>query len=156
MRLALHEARKAQALGEVPVGALVLDAAGNILGQGFNRCINLKDPTAHAEIMALRAAGLRAGNYRLSGAVMAVTLEPCLMCAGALAQARLAGVVYGARDARAGAVESRLEGLEQSLHNHHVWHCGGLLEEECATLLRDFFRPGRGSGIIDPARPRCY
>jgi tRNA(adenine34) deaminase len=142
MRLALGLAREAGDLGEVPVGALVLDARGKVLGQGFNQCIGLHDPTAHAEIMALRAAGRRAGNYRLNGACLVVTLEPCQMCAGALVQSRVAGLVYGARDTRAGAVESCLDGLDQYFHNHRVWHCGGILESDCARLLRDLFRPG--------------
>ena len=140
MRLALAEAAKALALGEVPVGALTLDAEGVIIGRGFNQCIGRHDPTAHAEIMALRAAGEAVGNYRLNGALLVVTLEPCQMCAGALVQARLAGVVYGARDPRAGAVESCLDGLDQHFHNHRPWHCGGILEEDCAGLLTDFFR----------------
>ena len=140
MRLALAEAANASAQGEIPVGALVLDAAGRILSRGFNQCIGRHDPTAHAEILALRAAGESAGNYRLNGAFMVVTLEPCQMCAGALVHARLAGVLYGARDARAGAVESCLDGLDQYFHNHRVWHCGGILEAECAKILTDFFK----------------
>ncbi|MCL1916644.1 MAG: tRNA adenosine(34) deaminase TadA [Desulfovibrionaceae bacterium] len=140
MRLALDEAGRAAAQGEVPVGALVLGGDGRILGQGFNQCIGLHDPTAHAEIMALRAAGDRLGNYRMNGAFLVVTLEPCQMCAGALVQSRLAGLVYGAKDAKAGAVASCLDGLDQYFHNHRVWHCGGILEADCSRMLTDFFR----------------
>ncbi|MDR2050972.1 MAG: tRNA adenosine(34) deaminase TadA [Deltaproteobacteria bacterium] len=141
MRLALALAREADASGEVPVGALLLDTRGNILGRGFNQCVSLNDPTAHAEIMALRAAGALVGNYRLNGTCLVATLEPCQMCAGALVQARVGGLVYGARDSRAGAVESCLDGLDQYFHNHRVWHCGGILEQDCARLLRGMFRP---------------
>jgi tRNA(adenine34) deaminase len=140
MRLALEEASRAIALEEVPVGALVLEPGGRIIGRGFNCGLNGHDPTAHAEIVALRAAGAAARNCRLNGCLLVATLEPCQMCAGAMVQARLAGVVYGAKDPKAGAVESCLDGLDQYFHNHHVWHCGGVLEEECARLLKDFFR----------------
>lgn len=139
MALALDEARQAEAEGEVPVGALVVAADGRLLVRAHNRPVALHDPTAHAEVLALRAAGASLGNYRLGGCVLVVTLEPCAMCAAALAHARLAGVVYGAADRLAGAVSSCAETLEQPFLNHRVWHMGGVLAEECAALLRDFF-----------------
>jgi tRNA(adenine34) deaminase len=153
MRLALAEAVRGAEAGEVPVGALVLEPGGRIVGRGFNRCISRRDPSAHAEILALREAGAALGNYRLNGAFLAVTLEPCQMCAGAIIQARLAGVAYGARDGKAGAVESRLDGLDQPFHNHHPWHCGGILEEECSTLLSAFFTRNRTAGTENSAPP---
>ncbi len=140
MHEAMLEAAKAATVGEVPVGAVVVDKNGVITGRGYNSCIRLNDPTAHAEIIALREAGKRQNNYRLGGSVLIVTLEPCLMCAGALVHARLAGVVYGASDVKAGAVTSCLDGLDQYFHNHSVWHCGGILQNECSQLLTDFFR----------------
>lgn len=143
MREALEEAQTAASFGEVPVGAAVFSGDGVLLGKAGNAVERLNDPSAHAEILALRAACAKVGNYRLEGAVMLVTLEPCLMCAGALAHARLDGVVYGARDVRAGAVESCLEGLDQMFLNHRVWHMGGICEDECAALLRRFFEEKR-------------
>lgn len=139
MTLALEEARKAEGEGEVPVGALVVAGDGRLLARSHNRPVALHDPTAHAEVLALRAAGASLGNYRLGGCVLVVTLEPCAMCAAALAHARLAGVVYGAADRLAGAVSSCAETLEQPFLNHRVWHMGGVLADECAALLRDFF-----------------
>lgn len=143
MRLALAEAEKARAAGEIPVGALVVGAGGEVLSAGHNLCITLSDPSAHAEIVVLSEAGAATKNYRLGGAFLVVTLEPCLMCAGAAVHARLAGVVYGARDPKAGAVESCLEGLDQYFHNHRPWHLGGILEEECAAVLQEFFLSSR-------------
>lgn len=140
MDMALEEARQAQAQGEVPVGAVVAAADGRILARAHNAPAALADPTAHAEILALRRAGAALGNYRLDGAVLAATLEPCLMCAGALVHSRVAGLVYGAADAKAGAVISRCEGLAHSFLNHNVWHMGGVRGNECAALLRRFFR----------------
>ena len=139
MREALAEARRAESIGEVPVGAVVLSAEGHIVGRGHNRSIRDNDPTAHAEIMALRAAGVVLGNYRLGGCFLVVTLEPCLMCAGSLVHARLAGVVYGAADPKAGAIATRADSLEMPFHASRVWHMGGILEEECSELLTDFF-----------------
>ncbi len=139
MDMALEQARKGASLGEVPVGALVVLASGRIVAEAHNMCIMTHDPTAHAEILALRAAGMVLGNYRLKGATLVVTLEPCLMCAGALVHARVDGLVYGAADMRAGAVVSCCEGLDYTFLNHKVWHMGGLRAEACATLLRDFF-----------------
>jgi tRNA(adenine34) deaminase len=144
MAEALAEAERAAAINEVPVGALLLSGNGRILGRGHNASESLNDPTAHAEVLALRAACQASRNYRLGGSVLVVTLEPCLMCVGALVHARVAGLVYGAEDSRAGAVNSRFEGLDQPFLNHRVWSLGGIRREECAALLRDFFRQRRG------------
>lgn len=143
MAEALGEARQAGAAGETPVGAVLLSGDGTIYARGRNAVEALRDPTAHAEMLALREACRNVGNHRLEGCVLAVTLEPCLMCAGALVHARLAGLVYGAKDARAGAVDSCLDGLEQPFLNHRVWHMGGICAEECTALLRDFFTKRR-------------
>ena len=139
LQLAAH-ARDAE--NEVPVGAvLVLD--GQVLGLGWNRNITLHDPTAHAEIMALRAAGARLANHRLSGATLYVTLEPCSMCAMAMVHARLGRVVYAAADPKTGAAGSVFDTLIDARHNHRIAVAGGLLAEESAALLRDFFRARR-------------
>ena len=143
MREALTEARSAALAGEVPVGALVGSGNGAILARAGNSVERLRDPAAHAEVLALREACRVAGNYRLEGCVLLATLEPCLMCAGALAHARIAGLVYGVPDPRAGAVSSCLDGLDLPFLNHRVWHMGGILEADCAQLLRDFFEPRR-------------
>ncbi len=143
MRLALEEARNAPAAGEVPVGAIVVSPDGNILGRAHNQPVSLSDPSAHAEILAMRAAGRTLQNYRLEHCVLVVTLEPCFMCTGAIVHARLGGVVYGASDNRAGAVESCFNGLDLPFHNHRVWHMGGIAAQECAALLQDFFRKSR-------------
>ncbi len=143
MQAALTEARKAPACGEVPVGALVVAPDGVILGAAHNRPVALSDPSAHAEILAMRAAGKTLGNYRLEHCVLVVTLEPCFMCTGAIVHARLAGVVYGAADNRAGAVESCFNGLDLPFHNHRVWHMGGVAAPECAALLQKFFLGNR-------------
>ena len=139
LQLAAH-ARDAE--NEVPVGAvLVLD--GQVLGLGWNRNITLHDPTAHAEIMALRAAGARLANHRLSGATLYVTLEPCAMCAMAMVHARLGRVVYAAADPKTGAAGSVFDTLTDARHNHRIAVAGGLLAEDSAALLRDFFRARR-------------
>lgn len=143
MRLALAEAEQAAQRGEVPVGALVVSAQGEILGCGHNEPVTGNDPTAHAEVLALRAAAAKAGNYRLGGSILVCTLEPCLMCSGALVQARVAGLVYGAKDPKAGAVDSCLEALDLPFHNHQVWRLGGILEAECQALLQTFFEQRR-------------
>ncbi len=143
MREALTEAETARSLHEVPVGAILVSGHGDILGRGRNAPEASRDPTAHAEILALRQAGTHLGNHRLEGCVMVVTLEPCLMCLGAMVHARLAGVVYGAADPAAGAVASQLDGPELPFLNHRIWHLGGILEDACAALLRDFFRERR-------------
>ena len=144
MTEALVEAGRAEAENEVPVGAVLVSGNGRILGRGRNAPESLHDPTAHAEVAALRAACLASRNYRLEGSVLVVTLEPCLMCVGALAHARVAGLVYGAEDAKAGAVDSCFDGLDQPFLNHRVWSLGGIRGEECAALLRDFFERRRG------------
>ena len=142
MRAALDEARRGLLDGEVPVGAVVaLDGA--IVGRAHNAPIGLNDPTAHAEILALREAGRKLGNYRLTGAVLYVTVEPCPMCCGAALQARVARVVYGAADPKAGSVESLYRLLDDARFNHRVEATGGVLGEECAALLRAFFESRR-------------
>lgn len=143
MERALRQARLAAAEGEVPVGAVLAAADGRLLAEAHNRPLGLHDPTAHAEMLALRRAGAVLGNYRLGGCVLVVTLEPCAMCAAALVHARLAGVVYGAADALAGAVSSCAETLEAPFFNHHVWHMGGVCSAACAAVLRDFFAARR-------------
>jgi tRNA(adenine34) deaminase len=143
MAEALAEARLAVAAREVPVGAVFLSGSGKIMGRGHNAPEALRDPTAHAEIAALRAAAQAEGNYRLEGGVLVVTLEPCLMCVGALAHARLAGLVYGAEDPKAGAVNSCLDGLDLPFLTHRVWSLGGICRDECAEILRAFFMDKR-------------
>jgi len=143
MHEALLLAHAAEERGDVPVGAVVVDGCGRILGRGENRTIFENDPTAHAEIMALRQASAQAGNYRLTDAVLVVTLEPCIMCLGAIIQARLAGVVYAARDPKAGCLISRMNGTELPWSNHHFWSLGGVLEEECSATLSGFFQRRR-------------
>jgi tRNA(adenine34) deaminase len=138
MREALAEAERGRAAGEVPVGAVVV-IDGVIVGRAHNAPIALSDPTAHAEVLALRDAARRAGNYRLPGATLYVTLEPCPMCCGAAIVARLARVVYGALDPKAGAVESLYRLLDDTRLNHRVRAVGGVLEAESAALLRGFF-----------------
>lgn len=143
MRQALDAAELAAGLYEVPVGAVIIDDQGALLAKACNAPVSSKDPTAHAEIRCLRQACEIVGNYRLPGAVMAVTLEPCMMCVGALTHARLAGVIFGASDPRTGALVSRLPLHEQSYLNHFFWILGGIMEDECAAMLQDFFRERR-------------
>lgn len=143
MRLALQQAAQAHALNEVPVGAVVLDADGQVIGSGFNQTITRHDPTGHAEIVALRQAALAVGNYRLPQASLFVTLEPCAMCVGAILHARLARVVYGAADPKTGACHSVLNVPAIAQLNHQTQVEGGLLAQECGDLLRDFFRERR-------------
>ena len=142
MRLALDLAQRGLEAGEVPVGAVVV-RDGLILGRAHNTPVRLADPTAHAEIMALREAGRRLGNYRLPGATLYVTVEPCPMCCGAALHARLARVVYGAVDPKAGAVESLYRLLDDARLNHRVEAAGGVLAEECGAVLRRFFAAKR-------------
>lgn len=142
MRLALDEARAAAQAGEVPVGA-VLVKDGVVLGRGRNAPMGSHDPTAHAEVMALRQAAVRLGNYRLDGCTLYVTLEPCAMCSGAMLHARLAQVVYGAADAKTGVAGSVLDLFAHKRLNHQTQVTGGVLGEECAALLQDFFRQRR-------------
>ena len=142
MRAALAEARAGLAAGEVPVGALVvLDDV--IIGQAHNAPIAHADPTAHAEVLALRDAARKAGNYRLPGATLYATLEPCAMCCGAVIHARIARVVYGAADPKAGAVLSCHRLLDDPRSNHRIETLGGVLEAECAALLKEFFEARR-------------
>ena len=138
MREALALAREAEANGEVPVGALVV-VGGAIIGRGFNSPIAKSDPTAHAEILALREAGAQAGNYRLERATLYATLEPCAMCAGALVAARIERLVFGARDLRFGGVRSKFQLADSEVLNHNVRVVEGVLAADCVELLRDFF-----------------
>jgi tRNA(adenine34) deaminase len=143
MDLALAEARKAEQADEVPVGAIiVLEDA--VIGSGFNQPISSNDPTAHAEIMALRKAGESVQNYRLSGATMYCTVEPCMMCAGAIIHARIARLVFGTPDPKAGSAGSIYNVLTDPRLNHRVEVVSGVREEQCAGLLRDFFARRRG------------
>ena len=142
MRAALDLARRAQERGEVPVGAVVvLDDA--IVGEGFNQPIAAHDPTAHAEIVALRDAARRIRNYRLTGATLYVTIEPCQMCVGALVHARVARIVYGAREPKAGAIESAMRAHEHPSLNHRLVAVGGVLEDECREVIQGFFEERR-------------
>jgi tRNA(adenine34) deaminase len=142
MQQALSQAHNAWALGEVPVGALVVKD-GEIVATGFNQPIGTHDPTAHAEIMALRAAASILGNYRLPGCELFVTLEPCAMCAGAMMHARLARVVFGASDPKTGVCGSVVNLFEQEKLNHHTELLGGVMADECGKLLKDFFAARR-------------
>jgi len=143
MALALERAHAAAAAGEVPVGAVVVGAEGELLGAGDNAPISRHDPTAHAEIVALRQACAATANYRLPGATLYVTLEPCAMCMGAMLHARLARVVYGARDAKTGVCGSILDLPAHAELNHQTTVEGGLMADACGHLLRDFFRRRR-------------
>jgi tRNA(adenine34) deaminase len=142
MEEALREAQRALALGEVPVGAVVV-REGQIIGRGCNQPITSDDPTAHAEILALRQAGLTAGNYRLLDCDIYVTVEPCAMCAGAITHARIRRLIYGAEDAKAGAVHSVFQVLNNSRLNHTVDVTGGVLAARCMELMQSFFRERR-------------
>jgi len=148
MREALSEAHKAMALAEVPVGA-VLVAEGRVIGRGYNRRQTDADPTAHAEILALRAGALSRRHWRLHGTTLYVTLEPCPMCAGALVNARVDRLVYGAADPKAGAAGSVLELTDNSRLNHRLAVTGGVLAAEAAELLQVFFRERRGKEVRD-------
>jgi tRNA(adenine34) deaminase len=146
---ALTAAREAALRGEVPVGACVFGAAGELLAVAGNRTRTDCDPTAHAEVLALREAARRAGNYRLTGAVVYSTVEPCAMCAGALVQARVARLVYGAADERAGAVESVFRICDSGSLNHRMELTAGVLGEDCRALMQDFFRERRTERMKD-------
>lgn len=135
-------AQRAQDENEVPVGALIVQE-DTLIAEGWNRPINQQDATAHAEIMAIRAACESLGNYRLSGLTLYVTLEPCLMCAGAIIHSRLGQVVYGALDPKAGAAVSVFQAFDEPRLNHRVGHSGGVLAQECGDILREFFRARR-------------
>ena len=142
MAAALVLARVARTRGEVPVGAVVVQD-GVVIGEGFNQPIGTNDPTAHAEIMALREAARRVGNYRLPGAQLYVTIEPCQMCVGAMIHARIARVVYGTREPKAGAIESAMRAHEHPSLNHRMLATGGVLEDACRALIQDFFAQRR-------------
>lgn len=144
MHIALGLAREAQALDEVPVGA-VLVSDGKVIGQGHNRSVSCNDPTAHAEIEALRQAARKAGNYRLPGATLYVTIEPCAMCVGAMIHARIARLVFGAREPRAGAVLSRESLADKTWLNHRIEVAEGVLDKECGALLTEFFARKRAA-----------
>ena len=142
MRLALDEAERALAAGEVPVGAVVV-IDGRVIGAGFNQPIGAHDPTAHAEVVALRAAALGMGNYRLTGADLYVTVEPCLMCVGAMVHARVGTLAYGAPEPKAGAIVSAMRALDHPSLNHRFEVVAGVREEECRELVQAFFRDRR-------------
>lgn len=144
MRLALAEAQKAERAGEVPVGAVIVSAAGEVLGRGSNSPIASNDPTAHAEIMALREAGAALGNYRIERATLYVTLEPCVMCAGAIVTARIARLVFGARDLRFGGVRSKFALADSELLNHRVEVIEGVCGAEAQEMMKRFFEERRG------------
>ena len=148
MRQALALAERAQREDdEIPVGALIVDAAGNLVGEGWNRNIAENDPSAHAEIVAMRRAGAALGNHRLVGCTLYVTLEPCAMCAMAMIHARVARVVYGATDPKTGAAGSVFDLLADPRHNHRVEVLGGVLGDEAGTMLTNYFRAKRGKPV---------
>ena len=151
MREAQREAREALAAGEVPVGAVVV-LDGRVVGAGFNQPIGRADPTAHAEIVALRVAAREVGNYRLTGATLYVTVEPCVMCVGAIVHARVGTLVYGASEPKAGAVRSAMRALDHPALNHRVEVIEGVLDEECGQIMQDFFRDRRASSGISTQR----
>ncbi|MBW1788286.1 MAG: tRNA adenosine(34) deaminase TadA [Deltaproteobacteria bacterium] len=147
MREALDEARKAFDEGEVPVGALVVDNEGRIMGKAHNRPVSLNDPTAHAEMLAIRRAAGMLGNYRLVGATLVATIEPCPMCMGAALNARVERLVYGAPDPKAGAAGSLYDLSSDSRLNHRIEVVSGVLQEECALLMQRFFRMRRSGEV---------
>lgn len=147
MQLALLQALQAQELDEVPVGAVIFDHHGVMIGAGFNRTIQDHDPTGHAEVVALRAAAKHLNNYRIPGATLYVTLEPCAMCMGAIMHARLARVVFGAADPKTGACGSVINLPQETRLNHHTQVVGGVLEQACGETLRTFFRRRRHKEI---------
>ncbi|MEO5895446.1 MAG: tRNA adenosine(34) deaminase TadA [Vicinamibacterales bacterium] len=138
MQTALALADQARQQGEVPVGAVVV-LDGRVIGKGFNQPISATDPTAHAEIVALRDAARRIGNYRLTGAEVYVTIEPCQMCVGAMIHARIARVIYGTPEPRAGAIESAMRAHDHPALNHRMEALGGVLEEDCRAVMQSFF-----------------
>lgn len=147
MRAAIEQAREAGACDEVPVGAVVV-LNGDIVGRGFNQPISRHDPTAHAEIMALRDAAARIGNYRLPGCELYVTLEPCAMCSGAIMHARVSRVVFGARDPKTGVAGSVIDLFAEERLNHHATISGGVLADECGSLLSSFFAGRRRKTLV--------
>ncbi len=151
MREAQREARKALAAGEVPVGAVVV-LDGRVVGAGFNQPIGCADPTAHAEIVALRVAAREVNNYRLTTATLYVTVEPCVMCVGAIVHARIGTLVYGASEPKAGAVRSAMRALDHPALNHRIEVIEGVLDEECGQIMQDFFRDRRATSGISTQR----
>ena len=150
MRLALAQAALARDAGEVPVGAVVV-LEGAVVGPGYNQPIAATDPTAHAEVVAMRAAAAALNNYRLTGATMYVTVEPCLMCVGAMVHARIGAVVYGTTEPRSGAIVSMASAHEFPGLNHRVTATGGVLEDECRAIIQEFFKARRATARIgDP------
>jgi tRNA(adenine34) deaminase len=147
MRAALEQARVAGSCEEVPVGAVVV-LNGEIVGRGFNQPIRQHDPTAHAEVMALRDAAARLGNYRLPGCELYVTLEPCAMCSGAIMHSRIARVVFGARDPKTGVAGSVIDLFAEPRLNHHASITGGVLADECGAMLSSFFAARRGRTLV--------
>ncbi len=143
MHRALDQAHLAMAAGEVPVGAVVVDARGEIVGAGHNAPLSSCDPSGHAEVRALRDAGQRLGNYRLEGCTLYVTLEPCMMCTGTMVHARIQRLVYAAAEPRAGMVESKANLLAQPWFNHHIDVTGGVLAAQASKLLKQFFADKR-------------
>lgn len=155
---AIHIAREALKFDEVPVGAIVVDPSGNVLATASNRPITTSDPTAHAELVALRIAAQRIGNYRLNGTTVYTTLEPCAMCAGALVNARVKRLVFGAHDERFGAVETHFRICDSPQLNHRVEITSGILADKCRKLIQEFFKQRRSAGgpvLLDnaPAKP---
>lgn len=143
VRIAIASAQRALALDEVPIGACLIDDSGEVLAVGFNRTITDSDPTAHAEIVALRTAAAKIGNYRLTGTTIYSTIEPCVMCAGALVNARVKRLVYGAADERFGAVETLFRLCDNDALNHRLEIASGVLADDCRALMQDFFRKRR-------------
>ena len=143
MDLALSEARRAEGAGEVPVGAVITDTAGNVIARGFNQPISTHDPTAHAEIVAMRAAARLLGNYRLTGLTLYCTMEPCVMCAGAIVHARIQRLVFGAADPRAGAAGSIYDVVRDTRLNHQAEVVAGVRERECREIVQKFFERKR-------------
>lgn len=144
MRRAIELAQQAAAVGEVPVGALVVKD-GQVIGEGYNQPITSCDPTGHGEIVAMRNAATALGNYRLSGCDLYVTIEPCTMCVGAMVHARIGKIIFGAREPRAGALESQLRLMDESHYNHSIEWQGGVLAEDCGSLISGFFRAKRAA-----------
>ena len=144
---ALELARGAELAGEVPIGAVVVSAEGSVVGRGYNRSILDIDPSAHAEIVALREAAWKLGNHRLLGCVVYVTIEPCAMCAGAMVQARIARLVYGADDPKCGAIRSVMKLVDAPQLNHHFPVTAGVMAEACGDVIRQFFQRRREAGL---------
>ena len=152
MALALEQARKSKMLGEVPIGAVVLNTDGKVIGLGHNMTESWNDPTAHAEVMAIRDAARRIGDWRLAGCRLYVTLEPCLMCAGAIQQSRIEHVYYGATSPKAGAIDSLIHVYESKGFNHYPSVTAGIYADKCAMILADFFRDKRANLDVSELR----